>query len=99
MANTISINDIKWDLLKIIEPWDGVLMQNQWKPIFNLFNAYLDDLKNAGNIREYSVIYSTRDNSITYDVNIKINMERSPKKLKIHVGTFMHPWVSKTENV
>lgn len=98
MANTISINDIKYDLLKIIEPWDGVLMQNQWKPIFNFFNSYLGDLKEAGTIREYNIIYSIRENSITYDVNVKINMERSPKKLKIHAGTFQHPWISKREN-
>jgi hypothetical protein len=98
MSNTISINDIKFDLLKMIESWDGILMQNQWKPIFNLFDAYLRDLKDAGTIREYNVIYSVRENSITYDVNVKISNERSPKKLKIHVGTFQHPWISKTEN-
>jgi len=94
----ISINDIKYDLLKIIEPWDGVLMTNQWKPIYNLFSAYLSDLKESNTIKEYNVTYSMRDNSITFDVNVKINFERSPKKLKIHVGTFQHPWIGSKVN-
>lgn len=96
---TISINDIKYDLLKIIEPYDGKLMQKQWKPIFDLFNAYLNDLKEASTIKEHSVIYNIRDNSITYDVNVKISNERSPKKLKIHAGTFQYPWISNAETV
>ena len=37
--NRISINDIKWDLIRIIEPWDGILENNPESEeiVFKLF--------------------------------------------------------------
>lgn len=96
-TKTIAINDIKYDLLKIIEPWDGRLNEKQYYPVYNLFNSYLSDLKKEDYIKDYSVVYNIRETTISYDVNVKLSNERSPKKLKIHVGSFKHPWVSKKE--
>lgn len=93
--NRISINDVKHDLIKIIEPWDGILENKteSEKTVFRLFNSYLIDLRKQGKISEYNIVSSIRDTAITYDVAIKISADRSPKKLKIHVGIFQGPWV------
>ncbi len=93
----VSINDIKWDLIRIIEPYDGVLDTSgkSERQIRGLFNSYLNDLKIVNLIQDYTVFSSIRDTAITYDVAIKVNAERSAKKLKIHVGVFQKPWVSK----
>lgn len=91
--NTITLNDIKHDLLKIINPHDGLLEANNPRPVRKLFIAYLHDLQKERAIFDFSVDTSNRDNSITFDVNIRIQSYRAPKKLKIHVGVFQHPWV------
>ena len=95
--NRISINDIKWDLIRIIEPWDGRL-ENKTESeeiISKLFNGYLADLSKEGKIQDFTIVGSIRDTAITYDVAVKISADRSPKKLKIHVGIFQHPWITK----
>lgn len=92
MKTLLNINDIKWDLLKIIEPYDGRLMKSQWQPVIRLFDAYLGDLKNENVIKEFVISYTIKDHAITYDVQVKFNMDKSAKKLKIHVGTFALPW-------
>jgi hypothetical protein len=93
----ISINDIKYDLIKIIEPYDGRLeaKEGSEERIKKLFKSYLVDLAKSRKIQDFSIVSSVRDTAITYDVNVKINADRSPKKLKIHVGIFQHPWVEK----
>lgn len=91
----LSLNDIKFDLLKIIAPWDGRLERSNSKPVRNLFNAYLGDLQRDRIIYDYSIDTTDRGNAFTFDVNIKMSMHRTPKKLKIHVGKFTHPWIKK----
>ena len=93
--NRISINDIKYDLIKIIEPYDGILeaKHTNEKIVNKLFTSYLMDLVKQRKIQEFTITSSIRDTAITYDVAIKVNADRSPKKLKIHVGIFQHPWV------
>lgn len=88
----ININDIKYDLLKIIEPYDGVLERGKTKPIYHLFVTYLNDLRKGGVIREFNVNTSTRDTATTFDVAVKVSADRTHKKLKIHVGVFQEPW-------
>lgn len=90
----LNISNIKYDLIKIIEPWDGILMRNQSEPVYRLFVSYLNDLRKEGKLREFNVSSTNRDTAITYDVAIKFSNERSPKKLKIHVGTFQYPWTT-----
>lgn len=90
----ININDIKYDLLKIIEPWDGILESGQSDPVYRLFNAYLNDLRRERFIREFTINSTDRESAITYDVAVKFSLDRSPKKLKIHVGTFKFPWTN-----
>lgn len=88
----IGINDIKYDLLKIIEPYDGLLERGKTKPIYHLFVSYLNDLRKAGTIREFNVSTSTRDVATTFDISVRVSADRTPKKLKIHVGVFQAPW-------
>jgi len=96
MANIISLNDIKYDLLKIIEPWDGALEYNNPRPVRRQFIAYLNDLQKIKSIYDFSIDTSDRHNAVTFDVNIRMAPSRSPKKLKIHVGTFTKPWCNPT---
>lgn len=82
-----SLQDIKYDLLKIIEPHDGYMFNRKdTEHVRNLFNEYLGDLRRAYKIREYNIYTTVKDNAITYDVSIKIHKDRAFKKLKIHVG-------------
>lgn len=90
----VNISDVKYDLLKIIEPWDGKLGSRQTGPVFRLFNSYLRDMRRSGQVREYYIESTVRDTAITYDISIKFSADRSPKKLKIHVGTFKFPWTT-----
>ena len=92
MRNDITLNDIKFDLLKIIEPHDGILEHGKPRPVRHLFVQYLRDLQKERMIFDFDVDTTNRDNAITFDVNIRLAPNRSPKKLKIHVGTFRHPW-------
>jgi hypothetical protein len=93
----VSINDIKYDLIKIIEPYDGILDQKPTSEskIRNLFSAYLKDLQIEDKIQDYTILSTIRDTAITYDVAVKMAADRSAKKLKIHVGVFQAPWVNK----
>ena len=93
----ISIDDIKYDLLKIIEPYDGRLDTNEYKPVKSLMLSYLLDLKHSKSIHDFQIEYEIRDQAITYDIAVKIAWNRAPKKLKIHVGKFQYPWISKTK--
>ena len=86
----VSVNDIKWDLIKIIEPYDGILATNEGSEriVRRLFTSYLNDLKYVGLINDFNITSTIRDSAITYDVSIKMSQERSDKKLKIHVGVY-----------
>lgn len=92
--NFININDVKYDLLKIIEPWDGVLEEGNAAPVERLFKSYLSDLRKFGKIKDFTITTTDRDTAITFDVAVKFSIDRSPKKLKIHVGTFQFPWTN-----
>lgn len=92
MSNHISLNDIKYDLLKIIEPWDGRLESRTAQPVRKLFIAYLNDLQQEKLIYDFSIDTTSRENAYTFDINIRMSLTRSPKKLKIHVGMFQDPW-------
>jgi hypothetical protein len=94
MTKVISLNDIKFDLLKMIEPWDGVLENNRPRPVRQLFIAYLNDLQKEKLIYDFSIDTSNRDAAFTFDVNIRMSPTRSPKKLKIHIRAFTTPWCS-----
>ena len=97
--NRISINDIKWDLIRIIEPYDGILDNTKQSEdtMKRLFQTYLNDLVKEHKIQDYTITSVIRDTAITYDAAVKISAERSPKKLKIHVGIFHLPWVQQKE--
>jgi|TARA_B110000503_G_scaffold137214_1_gene221047 hypothetical protein len=88
----VSINDIKWDLIKIIEPYDGVLAPNEGseQTVRRLFIRYMSDLKYAGLVNDFNVHSSIRSNAVTFDVSVKMSQERSDKKLKIHVGVYQN---------
>jgi hypothetical protein len=92
MSTPLSLNDIKYDLLKIIEPWDGCLAEGSPRPVRQLFTAYLLDNQKDKTIYDFSIDTSARDKAITFDINIRMSPTRAPKKLKIHVGIFTKPW-------
>ena len=82
-----NINDIKYDLLKIIAPYDGYMYNDKdTNKLVSVFNAYLGDLKGSYKIFSYDIVPTEKENAITFDIQIKMQKDRSPKKLKIHVG-------------
>ena len=96
-----TMSDIKYDLLKIIEPYNGVITSSDddahQKKLRKLFNAYLEDRKTSKTIYEFSIDPVVNETSITYEMAISLEQNRRPKKLKIHVGLFSHPWINKKE--
>jgi hypothetical protein len=97
MNKLIAISDIKYDLLKIIEPYDGIITKNNARIVERKFVSYLDDLKKETAIKEFNITFSQKNESIMYDVGVKLSTEKSPKKLKIYVSTFSYPWVNKSK--
>jgi hypothetical protein len=89
----IHINDIKYDLLKIAEPWDGVMFEGIEQRPMHLFRSYLKDLVDARLINSFDLPgHEVKDTSITYDVVIQITRDRTPKRIKIHVGLYKSAW-------
>ena len=87
-----NINDIKYDLLKIIAPYDGYMYNDKdTNKLVSVFNAYLGDLKGSWKIFSYDIVNTEKENAITFDIQIKMQKDRSPKKLKIHVGKLVMP--------
>jgi hypothetical protein len=91
----ISVNDIKFDLLKVAEIYDGLLQDGLGYLASDMFSKYLDDLKNDNQIYSYEITdVVLKEQSYTYDINVQITQDRTPKKLKIHVGLYKSAWPS-----
>ncbi len=91
IAGLYSIQNVKHDLLKIIEPYDGYMFNRKdTDKVRSLFISYLGDLRNSKKIYEYHIYSIIKENAITFDISIKLHKDRSAKKLKIHVGTLQY---------
>ena len=91
-----NLQDLKYDLLKISEPYDGVLWENNTaESVAKLFNAYLGDMRRWRSIFAYEVGFTRKETSYTFDVNVTLAPGRSAKKLKIHVGIYQTRWNKK----
>ena len=89
----ISMDNIKYDLLKIAEPYDGVMFEGSGYLVNDLFASYLNDLQDDHLIYSWSIPEEQyKENSVTYDVIVQLTEDRSPKKLKIHVGVYKSKW-------
>lgn len=86
-----NINDVKFDLLKIIQPFDGYMYNDKdTGRLVRLFKNYLSDLRYSHKIHGYEVVASNKNNTVTLDVQVTMQRDRSPKKLKIHVGKLIY---------
>ena len=86
-----NINDVKFDLLKIIQPFDGYMYNDKdIGRLVRLFKSYLSDLRFSHKIYGYDVRASEKENTVTLDVQVTMQRDRSPKKLKIHVGKLVY---------
>ena len=91
IGGSFSLQDIKYDLLKIIEPHDGYMYNGKdVSHLRHLFICYLNDLRKAYKIREFNIDNTEKGNAYTFDVEVKISKDRTSKKLKIHVGKLVH---------
>ena len=91
ISGQYNINDVKYDLLKIIQPYDGLMHNNKdVSNIRKLFISYLSDLKYSWKIFSFEIESVEKENAYTFDVQVQMNRERSPKKLKIHVGKLVY---------
>lgn len=91
IGGTYTLQDIKYDLLKIIAPHDGYMYNRKdTDKVRTLFESFLNDLRRSYKIREFVIRDTEKENAITYDLEIRIHKDRSPKKLKIHVGRLLY---------
>lgn len=82
-----SIQDIKYDVLKIVTPYDGYMFNKKdTDHVRHLIECYMRDLTGSRKIVGCNINNIIKDTTITYDLTVKISHDRSPKKLKIHVG-------------
>ena len=86
-----NINDVKFDLLKIIQPYDGLMHNNKdVNTIRKLFISYLTDLKYSRKLFSFEIESVEKENAYTFDIQVQMQRELSPKKLKIHVGKLVY---------
>jgi hypothetical protein len=91
ISGQYNIIDVKYDLLKIIQPYDGLMHSDKDVTIIrSLFVSYLNDLKHSWKIFGFNIDNVEKDNAFTYDVQVQMHRDRSPKKLKIHVGKLVY---------
>ena len=91
ISGQFNINDVKYDLLKIIAPYDGLMYNyKDTGRVTGLFNAYLGDLRTSHKLFSYEIEITEKNNAVTYDIQIKMHRDRSAKKLKIHVGKLVY---------
>lgn len=91
ISGTYSLQDIKYDLLKIIEPHDGYMYNHKdVGHLRHLFISYLNDLRKAGKIKEFNIDNTEKDNAYTFDIDVRIQRDRASKKIKVHVGKLVH---------
>ncbi len=93
----IGLQNIKYDLIKISEPYDGLLWEDNTADIVNrLMRSYLSDLIKNRYIVKYDIEYTRNENvSYTFDVGIQLESNRTSKKIKVHVGIYKSNWSPK----
>ena len=93
----IGLQNIKYDLIKISEPYDGLLWEDNTADIVNrLMRSYLSDLIKDRYIVKYGIEYTRNENvSYTFDVGIQLEPNRTNKKIKVHVGVYKSNWPAK----
>lgn len=90
---SMNINDVKYDLLKIAEIYDGILQDGLGDLAAKMFCHYLDDMCADKLIYSYEITdIMLKEHSYTYDINVKPSIDRTPKKIKVHVGLYKSKW-------
>ena len=91
---SIGLQNIKYDLIKISEPYDDLLWEDNTAEIVNrLMRSYLSDLIKDRYIVKYDIEYTRNENiSYTFDVGIQLEPSRTSKKIKVHVGIYRSNW-------
>ena len=91
ISGSYNLQDIKFDLLKVMKPYDGFMFNEaDTAKVTGLFHALLGDLKRAHKIYAFNITSSDKENAVTFDISVQIHRDRTPKKLKIHVGRFAY---------
>ena len=83
MSGFYNINDIKYDLLKIIQPYDGYMYnEKETNQLISVFNFYLGDLREARKIYSFEIVPTEKENAITFDIQIKCKRILVQKNLR-----------------
>lgn len=89
----LSLDNVKYDLLKIAEPYDGIMFEGSGPMLTGLFDAYLGDLRRDRLIYGYEILEEQyKENAVTFDVLVQLTYDRNSKKIKVHVGTYKSAW-------
>ena len=91
----LSLENIKYDLLKIAEPYDGLMYDGSGYLVVGLFDAYLNDLCRSRLLYAYEIMHEEyKENAVTFDVMVQLTYDRNVKKIKVHIGTYKSAWPS-----
>lgn len=89
---SISVDFLRYDLNKVIEPWNGILQGNQGKVPYKLMAAYLSDIRRSGDIHEFRIKSHRNSTAIVFEISIKIAGDKGFTNVKVPVETFRYPW-------
>ena len=74
-----------------MKPYDGYMFNEaDTVKVTGLFQSFLGDLKKAHKIYAFNIVSSDKENAVTFDISVQIHRDRTPKKLKIHVGRMQY---------
>lgn len=91
ITGSYTLADIKYDILKIIQPHDGYMYNHKdISHVRHLMISYLNDLRKSYKLREFKITNTDKASTVTFDIEIKIHRDRGSKTLKIHVGKLVH---------
>jgi hypothetical protein len=89
----LSLDNVKYDLLKIAEPYDGIMYEGSGYLVTGLFTSYLTDLQQDRLIYGYEILEEQyKENAVTFDIMVQLTHDRNAKKIKVHVGTYKSAW-------
>jgi len=91
ISGSYNLQDIKFDLLKIMKPYDGYMFNGaDTNKVNSMFSAFLSDLRKAHKVFAFNIESTDKENAVTFDISVQIHRDRTPKKLKIHVGRLIY---------
>jgi hypothetical protein len=89
----LSLENIKYDLLKISEPYDGIMYEGSGELVVGLFHSYLNDLCKNRLLYGFEIMEEQyRENAVIFDIMVQLTHDRNFRKIKVYVGNYKSAW-------